>query len=211
MSVLDEVLGGGGGFTRAPTEEESASLAAMGRRLLEAERAIEDLETALAERRAERQKLVREEMPAYMQAIGQDRVGLPDSEVDLVLEPYYYANIAADWDPARRRRAFEWLEEHGGGDLIKLNLTYGFRRGEAALARWLRNLVGAFTRLLPGDPVDLPEPTVREEVHHQTLTAWLRERVEAGDEVDLEVLGATVGSVVKVRSRPRARTGKRRS
>ena len=201
-SLLDDVQEVG--FTDAPTEDQSNKLSELGRQLLERDREIADLERRLSEARTARWKIASEDLPSYMESVGQNVIGLGDVEV--VLEPFYHANISAEWPEERRQTAFDYLESVGAGGLIKLMLAYSFRRGELESARQVQFAIETVAEMINRiraeagieEPFVLPEPTLREEVHHMTLTAWLKERVEAGSEVDLEVLGATVGRVAKV-------------
>ena len=43
------------------------------------------------------------------------------------------------------------------------------------------------------------QPEVKQDVHAQTLKAWLREQLEQGAEVDLELFGARPVWVAKVK------------
>jgi hypothetical protein len=137
--------------------------------------------------------------------MGQDRIGLPDAAVDLVLEPFYHANIAVDWEPQRREEAFKWLEENGHGDLVKVNVMFSFRKEQLADARWLQTAVKLIQAAQAECGIEtentIPDPTMKMEVHYGTLTAFVREQVECGAELPLEKLGATVGQIVKIKPR----------
>lgn len=202
------------GFTDAPTESESEQLTKLGQQMYDLDKSITDLESHLEARKAERLELAMHTLPAFMQKIGQDRVGLQEFQVDVVLEPYYHANIAADWEPERREAAFAYLESTGNGDLIKTTVAIAFPRRMLAAARWL---TGAITTLfhymneakVPGTPEALPEPTVEMGVAWNTLTAFVREQLENGDPIDVDVLGATVGWIAKVKPRKESKKGKK--
>jgi hypothetical protein len=110
----------------------------------------------------------------------------PPFEAQLL--PYYRANIAAAWDEQRKYDAFEALESFGAGDLIKTVVTFSFPRGEKKQAM---KLVEKNARLMP---------KLAESVSHQTLTAWVREQIEAGKPTPaLDVIGAQVGQHVKIK------------
>jgi hypothetical protein len=202
------------GFTDAPTTSESEQLTQLGTQMFGLDKAITELEAQLESKKGERLELAMHTLPAFMQKIGQDRVGLNEFQVDVVLEPYYHANIAADWTPEQREAAFAYLEEGGNGDLIKTTVSIAFPRRMLAAARWL---TGAITTLfhymneakVPGTPDALPEPTVDMGVTWNTLTAFVREQLENGNPIDVEVLGATVGWIAKVKPRKESKKGKK--
>lgn len=212
-------------FTDAPREGESQSLTEMGRELYVVDSTIARLEQQLVDSKARRKELTEKELPAYMQKIGQDSVGLAEFDVDLVLENYYHANIAADWEPERRQAAFDWLEENGDGDLVKTEFTILFPRFMLPAARWLAEHIKTLrpvvtichetikgkgkakvvTKKYVDEEVEIPEAIVGLGVPWNTLTAWAKRKIEAGEELPLEVLGVTVGQIVKIKEREQAK------
>jgi hypothetical protein len=197
--VDDEIVG----FTDAPSVEESRSLTELGQELLDVDTAISSLESQLKERKERRQALVMRELPDYMTKIGQDRIGLEASGVDLVREAYYHANIAADWEPEKRETAFQWLTDNGHEDLIKTTFTMQFPRKMYAVAVWLKKEVAKLKfpgKTKKGD-IEMPEAVVTLGVPWNTLTAFVKEQIEKGEALPLETLGATVGWIVKVKQR----------
>jgi hypothetical protein len=104
------------------------------------------------------------------------------------LLPYYKANIAASWDPERKLRAYDALEEFGASDLIKTVVTFSFPRGEKKAAM----------RLVKRNALLFPQ--MAEMVPWGTLTSWVREQFEAGKPTPpLDVIGAQVGQHVKIK------------
>jgi len=183
-------------FNSAPTEEQSKKLTNLGRELMELTLELDSLNERVQAKSRRVLEITQRELPAYMQEIGQDRVGLAEHGVDLVLTPFYNANIKADWDDERRQRGFDHLEKRGHGDLVKVTVTYTFGRGELELARRLTEIVRRASN-------EMPEPETKTAVHPQTLTAFWREQVENGnpDEIDAELIGASSGLVVKIKKR----------
>lgn len=132
-------------------------------------------------------------LPDLMDEIGIASIALPADgnlpPVTAQLKPYYAANIQAKWPEQQRKAAFDWLDQHGHGDLIKTEVTVLFPREERAEASEL-------LEELRGEGL---EPVIKENVSHQTLTAWLKEQVErSGILPPLELLGATVGRIVRL-------------
>lgn len=191
-------------FTDAPDENESLTLTELGRELYQADQAVDMLESLLEVAKERRKELTMRELPEYMDKISQDRVGLPEHDVDLVMEPYYHANIQADWPEEQREKAFNYLETRGDGDLIKTKLEMYFGRSELWKVRWivatLRLLAGQL-RLAGQETPDIPEPFISMAVPWNTLTAFVKEQVKAGKPLELDTIGATVGRVVKIKPR----------
>lgn len=131
-------------------------------------------------------------IPDAMDASGVDRVGVPSAGVDVRLENWVRAVLPkpTEADPAARARAVDWLVEHEYGDLIKSGLTVEFTRGEHNVAV---SAAESLKEQFPGKKVDL-----RDDIHHMTYTAFIKERLRAGDQLPLDLLGATVGRVAKV-------------
>jgi hypothetical protein len=90
-------------------------------------------------------------------------------------------------DPIKRARAIRWLEDHGGGDLIKTNVAVQFGRSGHNEASDL--VAGLRERGM--------EPKVESTVHPQTLQAFARERMKNGEHIDAEVLGLYTTRIAK--------------
>jgi len=201
---MDDELENLPGFTEAPAEEESRRLSELGKKLYVLDADIVELEHKLDEKKKARLEVAMHELPDYMKLIGQDKVGLPDFNVDLVMEPYYHANIAADWPDDKRQAAFSYLEEIDAGDLIKTQVVFLFGRKELKRVKWLLAFISTLKHYLKevgGEPEDIPEPLITMGVPWNTLTAFVKEQITGGKKLDLDKIGATVGSVVKIKPR----------
>lgn len=192
--MADDVVG----FTDAPNKRESQKLTRLGSELYELDVKIDDLEEQLSSSRERRRELTEKLLPDYMTSIGQDRLGLAEHDVDVVLEDYYHANISADWEPERRVAGFDWLEKNDGGDLVKVLVTVAFPRGDLMRARALEQKIVEWGEE-SNSPIPTPEVTMS--VAWNTLTAWVRDRISKGAALPLETLGATVGRVAKLKKR----------
>lgn len=154
---------------------------------------IADLEAALEAKKKERLELQRRTIPDFFdRVLKTDRIGLPESNVDVTVVPYYHANIAADWEEERRTKAFDYLEKSGHGDLISGVMEIKFRRGELKEIRQLMD----FIRNSPFG--NTYTPTTSMGIPWNTLTAFVREQMENSKPLNLEVLGATVARQAKI-------------
>ena len=82
-----------------------------------------------------------------------------------------------------RPKAYEWLRDNGYDDIIKNNVSVSFGRGEDDLAN-------AFKAVAEKEGYVPQQDT---SIHAGTLKAFVRERIEAGDEFPMELFGAYVG------------------
>ena len=116
-------------------------------------------------------------LPHALEDLGLEKVVMKDGS-EITIKDVYAASIPKD----RKPEAFAWLREHGDGDLIKNNITCTFGKGEDQDAE-------AFM-VLCGDQGFVPQQV--EKVEPMTLKAWLREKVEAGDAIPLDLFGAFI-------------------
>lgn len=195
-----------------PSEQGMARLRKLGVELVEVDQTVTRLTAELAAANARFNELVHKEMPDLMAEIGQDRIGLPnvyENGADLVSQPYYKANIAAEWPPEQREAAFDYLDKLGAAEIVKNVVSLPFSRGQALLARAFVAAVQSpqFVELLAAEAgrdvndYSLPPVEVGKSVPWGTLTAYVKEQIEKGTVLDLPKLGATVGTVVKIKPR----------
>lgn len=209
--------------TLAPPSDKLSEIQKMGRELHALQREIEETEASLKAKKAQANTIIHRTLPDAMAVLSLDHLGMDDIAADMKAENFYKANISAEWDQERQERAFAWLEENGFGSLIKHDVTYSFRRGEENKAHWLTDLVvqAAAKRagrlaeaaksegrdLTADDTWDIPIPVVRKNVPHSTLTSLVRTQTElpaddpAKKNLPLEILGAIVGRIVKIKPR----------
>ena len=106
---------------------------------------------------------------------------------EISVKPIYAASIPKD----RRDEAFQWLRDHEFGDLVKNNVTVTFGRGEDDTAKDFIGLCGEQGFV----------PSQIEKVEPMTLKAWLRERVEEGDPIPLDLFGAFISQRATIKRR----------
>jgi hypothetical protein len=204
----------------APTDEATRRVATAARALAAADARLARAEALCEAVRKRRNDLATRVLPALMDSVGQDRCGLPDMNCDVVVEPFYAAAIKADWPPERREAAFQHLEELGGGDVVRAELSVQFRKEDLPAARRLLQAVDTWVNKARVDAVTSLDLSV----HWKTLTSWLTAHLESErardphlpepntPRLDLDLLGATVGrkaKVVRRKDKPAVR-GRRR-
>ena len=141
------------------------------------EREISDAEQLLKGKKQALHKITDEQLPEALEEMGLQKFTLTDG-AEISVKPIYAASIPVD----RREEAFQWLRDHEFGDLVKNNVTVTFGRGEDETAKEFVGLCGSQGFV----------PSQLEKVEPMTLKAWLRERVEAGDPIPLDLFGAFI-------------------
>jgi hypothetical protein len=163
------------------------------------------IEERLAEVNEAITKFERQTLPELFLNARVDKLGLePEGNLpgyDFKLKDYYYANIAADWPPALRDAGFKVVRELGGQDIIKNKFTLRIGRKNDTLAR---RILKGLQRLIDENPNADLTLEIKEEAPWNSLTAWVKELVETGEEPTSEqkdAIGATIGKIVKPEER----------
>ena len=141
------------------------------------EKEIAQYEQFAKEKKQALHKITDEQLPEALEEMGLQKFTLTDG-AEISVKPIYSASIPKD----RKDEAFEWLRDHEFGDLVKNNVTVTFGRGEDETAKEFVSLCGSKGFV----------PSQLEKVEPMTLKAWLRERVEAGDAIPLDLFGAFI-------------------
>jgi hypothetical protein len=183
-----------------PSDEEMARLRTLCVEMVEKQREADETEAKLKDLKREIYELQHKKIPEVSAEIGMDRVGLPDLNVDVVVAPYYKANISSSWDEDRRQAAFDYLTEIEVGDIIRTEVSYSLGPESMELAEAIHTAVVEYASRM-NDPQNVPEPKIGMGVPWNTLTSVVRELTEKGEPLDLEKIGATVGQVAKIKER----------
>ena len=154
------------------------SMAEVARAIRDKEAEIESLEKTLKARKEALRKQSEEELPSMMAEIGVNSFELDDGS-KVSVRDLYGGHISV----ANRDAAYVWLRENGFDDIIKNTLSIVFGRGEDQKA-------DHFMKILEGHGL-LPEQNTG--VHPSTLKAWIKERMEAGDNFPMDLFGAYIG------------------
>ena len=141
------------------------------------EREIADVEQKLKDKKKALYKITDERLPEALEEMNLQKFTLTDGS-EISVKPIYAASIPKD----RRDEAFQWLRDHEFGDLVKNNVTVTFGRGEDDTAKDFIGFCGERGFV----------PSQIEKVEPMTLKAWLRERVEEGDPIPLDLFGAFI-------------------
>ena len=125
-----------------------------------------------------------EVIPTMMAEMGLSHLKLMDgSSVDV--KPNYSASISI----ANREKAFNWLRDNGLGDIIKNEILVSFGRNED-------NKAADYAALAEERGY---QPTQKLKVEPMTLKALVRERMENGKEMPVELFNVFVGNKTTIK------------
>lgn len=150
-------------------------LGALAAALVEADREVEAAEDVLKRKKEYARTLREETLPSAMQELGLADVKL-DTGQRIVVKQEVYASVPAD----KKFEAYDWLEQHGFGGLIKTSVAVMFGKGEMEEAQSLMLTLQE----------DGLAPDLERSVHAQTLKAFLKEQLSTGAEIPLDLFGA---------------------
>jgi hypothetical protein len=177
MIDLDEVAG-------VPSDAALDRVATTVRQQQEIERRVEELAQSLDDAKRLLRRISEVDLPEAMRdAGGITRVDL-EGGLRVEVKPYYEASISQ----AHAAEAFAWLRNNGHADLIKREVRVLFGRGEDEAAAATIDSLRA-TGLEPDEKIA---------VHPQTLRAFVREQLEAGQNLPHDLLGIYAGQRAKI-------------
>lgn len=153
---------------KGPTAEQLSSLSGLVARLVSAENVRGEAERRLKEAQAEEDELRLKLIPELMRAAGTLLYVTSDGKKVEVSEV-----VKASIPVAQRDAAHDWLDQNGQGGMVKraIEVPFGRDSEDAAMAE-LEALREAH-----------PDARVTKKVEASTLTAWVRERLRAGEAV----------------------------
>jgi hypothetical protein len=159
------------------------SLAVQVKTLQSLENEIIADEKSLKEKKKNLVHVSEEVIPTLLSEMGLSSLKLVDgSSIDV--KPYYAANISV----ANRDAAYGWLRSNGLGDIIKNDITVSFGRDED-------NKAAQYANLAKGQGF---QPTQKLKVEPMTLKALVRERIEAGKTMPMDIFNVFVGNRTKI-------------
>lgn len=164
------------------------------RLLARAQNAFEELSTLMAELKRTVDDaaidLGAKMIPSIMDDVEIDHFGLTGGHV-VVVEEKIHASLKKE----NRDIGCDWLEKNGYGGIVKRTLTIPFNTKQAKLAEKVRKAV---EKALGNERVDLSD---ERNVHHSTLSAWVRERLAEGDNFPMETFNVFRQRVAKIKEK----------
>ena len=163
--------------------ENLTSLADQVKSLRTLEDQVKADEELLKNKKTELERISGEVIPTLLSEMGLASLKLADGSA-IEVKQYYAANISVK----NREAAYNWLRENGLGDIIKNDVTVSFGRNED-------NKAGKYANLAQSQGY---QPTQKLKVEPMTLKALVRERIEKGVEMPMDIFNVFVGNRTKL-------------
>ena len=162
---------------------EIKSLADQVKKLRNLEDELKADEELLKNKKRDIEKISGEIIPTLLSEMGLSSLKLADGSA-VEVKPYYAANISIK----NREAAYNWLRSNNLGDIIKNNITVSFGMNEDNKAAEYANLAQSQGY----------QPTQKLKVEPMTLKALVRERIEKGVEMPMDIFNVFVGNRTKL-------------
>lgn len=164
-------------------DREIAELSKLCRRQAEYENEVQIAEERLKEYKQRLRNISELEIPEKMMALGVSQLRLADGTV-ISIDTFYSASITE----AHRTEALSWLEDNGYSALIKSEIKVATKKGERDIAERTLELLRQ---------ANIPY-TNKDSVHPQTLKAFVREQIESGQTIPMDLLSVHIGNRAKI-------------
>lgn len=173
------------GEASPPSPDTLRRLADLAAQAKARELAVANLEAKLKEEKQALSALVERDIPTIMDEIGMSDFRIKDG-TRILVKDVVRASISAD----RQEAAKEWFDANGLAGIVKRRFIISFNRDQTAL-------VNKFAADLRKRKVPLAV-SIENKVEPMTLKALVTRRLEAGEEVPMELLGVFVQRVAKI-------------
>ncbi|QHJ77435.1 MAG: hypothetical protein [Bacteriophage sp.] len=161
-----------------------AQIAATARQIVDQKKAVAAKEAELKEEQNKLKMLQEEALPELMKDAGQQKLTTADGLVVEVKDV-----IRGTPTKEREAEAFQWLRDHGQGGIIKSRI-------EADLGKVPQERIRAALDALLGLGF---QSRTKQTVHWQSLAAMVKELMERGEDVPLDVLGVHIYTQAEVK------------
>jgi len=155
--------------------KELSHIASLVDDLTDARRRVDNIEDALKEATTDRDRLSSVDVPEAMAEVGMSELRLIDGRAVRIK-----SGIRASIPKKTQHEAFNWLAENGFGDLIKAEMSVKSGRGEIQALSHLASQISDGGQW---------SPSLKEAVHPQTLSAFVREQRAEGRNLPDDLLG----------------------
>lgn len=180
--IFDDMFDVAGSLSSVDTDT-AKNLSSLVRELRKLEDEVADTEEHLKQLKRQKQNLEVEQIPGLMAEMGVDRLDVDGLTVSVKLK------VHASIPVARREEAYDWLRQNNLDDIIKNDVTVSFGRGQD-------NEAGNVMGTLQDMGLD---PQAKTHIHSSTLRAFVKERVENNQPIDLDLFGAYVANTAEIR------------
>lgn len=172
--------------TEPVASDRLARLTEKLRTMLQMQRMIANMEEDLDAAKKGLHELAAKQIPDLMMELQIDSLSL-DGGYKVEIKDFVSGSLPKDEE--KRKEAIKWLEAHEGGDLITTDVIVSFGRKQ-------HNQAYAF--IADVQEKQGVQPDIKEGVHPKTLAKFAREKIQNGEEIDLQKLGLFAGRIAKL-------------
>jgi hypothetical protein len=151
------------------------------------EKRVEELEEALEEEKKKLRQISEVEIPNFMDGM-KGSTELPDGRKVTISD-----SVRASLPKDRADEGATWLAENGSGSIVKRKFVVEFNKNQEDKAR-------AFEEFLRSNPT-CTVYTREQSVHHSTLTSWAKKKLEAGEQIPMDLFGVHVSKKTKIKDK----------
>lgn len=157
---------------------------------LDAEARVASLEEQLREAKAVMRDISEQRLPTLLDEaqLGESKITTPAGHIVQMT-----TTIRGSIPKGSEQPAFDWLEEHNNGSLIKRTFQIEFGKGDETWANKFERDCAQRVR-----PLNIKR---KKGVHPQSLQAFVRQQLEAGVPIPMETFGVYRQRVAKVKLR----------
>lgn len=164
------------------SEEGLNELTRLAEEQVKVEESIAEAEEYLKNLKAKHFKISEELIPAKMASFGAG--GLAEFKLangrKVSVKKYYSASISEE----NKSAAFDWLNQNGHMDIVKQEISVPLGKGNEEVATLVANFLEQQRISYSKD----------EKIHPMTLKAFVKEQVEAGSDLPLDVFKVYIGN-----------------
>lgn len=164
-----------------PPEDKLERIKHFGKKQRELTKALADAENAVTLLKEQIRRITEQDLPEAMDEVNMTEFVLDDG-TNIKVKPFYAASIPEE----RKDEAFDWLKMNDFDGMIKADVLVKFGKDEFEIAQ-------SFLTFIRGFNEKAISPEYKEHVHWQTLRAFVKEQIEGGKPLPLDMFGVFVG------------------
>ena len=165
------------------SKDKTKNLSSLIRLSIDAEKQIKETEDYLKDLKHKKRTIDEEDIPSLMEELGVESLQVDGNKVSI--DKFVSARIPE----ARKDEAYAFLRSIGEADIIKNEVVVGFNMGQD-------NVAGAVVDDLTKQGLN---PVQKTHIHPMTLKTWAKNRIDNGQEIDLDLFGVFQGNRAKIK------------
>lgn len=158
------------------SNDQLHQLSTMVQRAIHQQRVVDDLEERFKQAKKDLARLLDNDIPTMMDAIGLSEVKTPDG-TPVSIKDTLYASVPKK----NKRAAAEWLMTHGHGSLVGETVSLAFQKGDGDQVQ---------KAILVLEEANFNNYSIIEDMNTGSIKAMIKELTAQGQNVPLDLFGA---------------------